>query len=379
MQYHALALAESEVTVDLVGEDGEALPARLQHPRIRVHRLPSRRGIGGVIGAAVALFRVCHRLPRPDVIVAQTPPAIPTIVVAWLLARLRGSRLVLDWHNLGWTILAARRHANQPLVHVARRLERMTAGLADAHLAVSDALAAHLRDSWRLAPVHVFRDRPDESFAHGIPHASMRARILSRAGLPTDARPAIALSPTSWTTDETLDMVLETADVLDARWHDSGPIDGLVIVISGRGPGQPAFEARLRARHSRRVRIVTIWASADEYPALVAAADAGLSFHASSSGLDLPMKICDLFGGSVPVLALDYGATLRELVVPGGNTILFRTPEALASALDDLLRDWPAATAAWTQLRAGAAAVAAGPRWREGWHRDARAVIMHSS
>lgn len=125
MQFHALALASDGITVDLIGEEGTPVPTRvLQHPRIRVSRLTPRRGWTGVIGSALALCLACRRLPRPDVIIAQTPPAIPTLVVTWVIARLRGSRLIIDWHNLGWTLLAVRFGADHPFVRVARWLER---------------------------------------------------------------------------------------------------------------------------------------------------------------------------------------------------------------------------------------------------------------
>jgi len=376
MQYHALALAVNDVDVDLIGEEGAPLPDWLHHPRITVHRLRARRGIAGVAGSALALFGTLRRLRRPDVIVAQTPPAIPTIVVAWAAARLRGSRLILDWHNLGWTLLAPRDGRPHPLTALARTLERASARLADAHFAVSSALAAHLRSAWGLGDIHVLRDRPGDHFGGAAGRDAQRSGILAMAHLPADAQPAIVISPTSWTRDEALDLVMPAADALEDLWRDRGPADGLVIVISGRGAGRAAFEQRLATRTARRVRIVTTWVSGDDYPALIAAADAGLSLHRSTSGLDLPMKICDLFGAAVPVCALDYGATVRELIRPDRDSVVFTDAHGLAACLDALFETWPAPSAVWNRLQEGAAEAASGPRWVQGWQTEARAVII---
>lgn len=376
MQYHALALAVNGIDVDLIGEEGAALPSCLQHSRIRVHRLRPRRGISGVAGSAISLLNLCRRIQRPDVIVAQTPPAVPTLLVVWIVARLRQSRLVLDWHNLGWTMLAEDPRTSRFLVFLAKTMERRLAKFADAHLAVSEALGKHLREDWALKTVRVFRDRPEERFGSRSADSAMRAKIIQSAGLSDGAQPAIVISPTSWTRDEPFDLVTAAADELEELWRTGGPADGLVIVISGTGARRAAFEESLRARSSRRIRIVTTWVSADEYPALIASADAGLSLHHSSSGLDLPMKICDLFGASRPVCAFDYGATLRELVEPDRNALLFRDAHGLVSCLNRLFRTWPAEETLWRQLQVGAAQAAAGPRWIEGWQQEARELIL---
>jgi beta-1,4-mannosyltransferase len=379
MQYHALALAVNDIDVDLIGEDGSPLPSRMQHPRIRIHLLRPRRGITGVVGSAFALLSVCWRIRPPDIIVAQTPPAIPTLLIVWIVARLRGSRLVFDWHNLGWTLLAGMTATARPVVLLARTFERSLSKLADAHLAVSEALAQYLRANLSLQAVQVFRDRPGEVFGAAGAAQTRRAELIRAAGLRADAQPVVVISPTSWTKDEALDLVIAAADELERVWHTEGPADGLVIVISGNGAGRGAFEERLRGRSARRVKIITTWVSGDDYPSLIASADAGLSLHRSSSGLDLPMKICDLFGASLPVCALDYGATLRELVDPGGNAVLFADAHGLAMCLNRLFRTWPVASALWQQLKEGAAQASAGPRWIEGWQQEARETILRAS
>src|SRR5262245_53987175 len=122
MQYHALASAVNEGDVDLVGLEGTPVHAALTaESRVRTHRLPDRAFRSRVSGGrrrfvwmsvaraalqAARLWSRLMRLPKPTVILVQTPPAVPTLAVAWMAARLRGARFVIDWHNLSHAILA---------------------------------------------------------------------------------------------------------------------------------------------------------------------------------------------------------------------------------------------------------------------------------
>lgn len=52
--------------------------------------------------------------------VSQNPPGLPGIAVAWLVSVLRGSRLVIDWHNYGYTIMALSHSRGHPVVQLAK-------------------------------------------------------------------------------------------------------------------------------------------------------------------------------------------------------------------------------------------------------------------
>ena len=53
--------------------------------------------------------------------------------------------------------------------------------------------------------------------------------------------------------------------------------------------------------------------SYQQYQNLLGAADLGLSFHLSSSGLDFPMKIVDMLASELPVIAYRF-PSLSELI-----------------------------------------------------------------
>src|SRR5438046_2221063 len=168
MLYHAQALAANGLDVDLVGFEGTPLPKAVADDlRIKVRRLnPAtlrlRRGVSGstyavagLVDAArlsLRLWRTLRTLRRPDLVLIQNPPAFPTLAVAWFSLRRRGVRFVIDWHNLGYTLLSLRLGRWHPAVRLARWAEPRDARRADANLSVSRSLARLLAAPWGLPP-----------------------------------------------------------------------------------------------------------------------------------------------------------------------------------------------------------------------------------
>ena len=164
---------------------------------------------------AFRLWRVLMRMPKPDTILVQNPPAVPTLGVAWLVAKLRGARLVIDWHNLSHTVAAVRLGERHRAVRALARSERRWARRAGAHLAVSQAMADWLQRHYGVRAAVVY-DRPPRAFSRPSPadEDAVWAKVAASAGLGPDRIPLV-VCPTSWTPDEDFDLLLEALERAD--------------------------------------------------------------------------------------------------------------------------------------------------------------------
>ena len=76
---------------------------------------------------------------------------MPTFLVAWFISRLRGIKVVIDWHNFGWTILAQKLGEGAPIVKIAGLYERFFGKVVgDIHLTVTDAMKDVLRKEFAI-------------------------------------------------------------------------------------------------------------------------------------------------------------------------------------------------------------------------------------
>jgi len=228
----------------------------------------------------------------------------------------------------------------------------------------------------------VLYDRPASIFAPMARSERERYRqaLLTRLGIHSSLVGFI-VCPTSWTEDEDFDVVIDAVLRLEDRirgWEaleSSRRFPDLVILVTGDGERRTEFERRFAGLPARRVHLRARWLEPEDYPRVVGSADLGLCLHRSSSGLDIPMKVADLFGAGVPVCALDYGATLAERVRHGSNGLLFSTAEQLANVLFDLFETFPADDQLFERLRTGARK-SGRMAWDEGWTREAQPVLF---
>lgn len=146
-------------------------------------------------------------------------------------------------------------------------------------------------------------------------------------------RPAVIISSTSWTEDEDFSILLDALSIYEQRARTAhGRLPRVLMFVTGKGPLRELYMRKARGMQDREgdpwqwVHIISTWLEPGDYPLLlgkllltstsrhsnaesavdVGSADLGISLHSSSSALDLPMKIVDMFGCGVPVCALDF-------------------------------------------------------------------------
>jgi len=158
---------------------------------------------------------------------------------------------------------------------------------------------------------------------------------------------------------------------LDASLAASQSKAKLLVVITGKGPQKAMYEEQIRNLAMRHVAVITAWLEAGDYPKLLGCADLGVCLHTSSSGLDLPMKVVDMFGCALPVCAVNFSC-LHELVQHGRNGFVFSTANELAAQLESLFSRSPDGGPTLSAMRQQLASFA---RWSDNWKDNALPLI----
>ena len=96
------------------------------------------------IQTLLLLFMLLFRIPAPSFFLLQNPPTIPTLPLAWLAAFCRRSKLIIDWHNYGYTILGLTLGKNHFLVKIAQRIEKYFGVLGRHHFCVTYSMQKNL-------------------------------------------------------------------------------------------------------------------------------------------------------------------------------------------------------------------------------------------
>lgn len=307
-------------------------------------------------------------------LLVQNPPSIPTLFIALIICFLRNTHLIIDWHNYGWTILAGTRGEDHLFVSISKYYEAMLGSWAPtASFTVTEAMQKQLRNKpYNIkSPIFTLHDRPAAIFQ---PIASPQARQEFLAQLLETSQDAedimtgktkLLVSSTSWTPDEDFNLLLEALCSYAASPKTLPPI---LAIITGKGPQKQMYldriAALIKSSKLKNVRILTAWLTTQDYATLLACADLGVCLHMSSSGVDLPMKVVDMFGAGLPVVGYSGYESWEELVKQGVNGRGFVTSDDLAGVLDELFSDVDGKELA--SLRKGAVQEGS-RRWDEEW------------
>jgi beta-1,4-mannosyltransferase len=277
----------------------------------------------------------------------QNPPSIPTLVVASFICFFRNTKLVIDWHNFGYSILALKLGRLHPLVLVSRLFENFYARFAFAHFAVTDAMATVLKQKYDIK-AEALHDRPAalfkplnleerKDFLSRLPETVQHAAELSSGSL------RLVVSSTSWTADEDFSILLEALTSYSALATSRTGLPNILTIITGKGPLKEHYLGKIRALNQEKkllnVLVLTAWLTPQDYALLLGSADLGVSLHTSSSGVDLPMKVVDMFGAGLPVVGWSKFEAWPELVKEGANGRGFATSKQLADLFSQLLRE----------------------------------------
>lgn len=383
MCYHARSFASKGFDVEFCGYIEEQPPIDiLENHKITIHVLPQWKSTKKEAFLLVAIkkvaFQVYHILKQlwnlrgSDYILIQNPPSIPILPIAVVFKIFTRCKLIIDWHNFGYSILQLKLGSFwNPLVLVSYMTEYVFGKFADYNLTVTQAMKQYLVDKFGLPnkKIAILYDRPGSQFR---PLKTSRADALKQnfikdyipSDFSIDKGDKILITSTSFTPDEDLSILIGSLKIYENSFHkfdDSLP--RILCFITGKGPLKQEFVDKVAQQEWNRVTIKFLWLSPEDYPKLLQLCDYGVSLHKSSSGLDLPMKILDMFGSGLPVIALNY-PVLDELVQHDVNGLKFIDRRELHEALIFAVKD----AEVYKVLKDGALSESEN-RWEQSWEK----------
>lgn len=360
MQYHALSIAAHGGLVNLIGYvESEVHPDIQANSMIKVIAIPpvptslrtANKLLFLIVGPLKVLWQVLslyialgYRTTPAKWMIVQNPPSIPTLAVAQFVCFFRNTRLVIDWHNFGYSLLALKLGKGHPLVRISDWYEYLFCHAAENHLAVTDAMTRALQYRYGIRAV-ALHDRPPKYFQPLSPSGRSAAlqRLSDTAQYATEIKKEawrLIVSSTSWTPDEDFSVLLDALVAYSSALSSKSTLPKILAIITGKGPEKQHYLDKISVLNQEKklqnVVITTAWLSNADYASLLASADLGISLHTSSSGVDLPMKVVDMFGTGLPVAGWSKFEAWPELVKEGVNGRGFDSAEGLTKILTEL-------------------------------------------
>ncbi|CCF57917.1 hypothetical protein KAFR_0D02690 [Kazachstania africana CBS 2517] len=354
---HAKSFSSKNFQVELCGYVDSTLPKVISEDiNITVHPIPRINEFGIIRKVSFQFICIAAKLWElrgSNYVLIQNPPSIPIMPMVAIYRVLTGTKLIIDWHNLAYSILALKYNGNfwHPLVLISYLIEFCFSRFADYHLTVTKAMEDYLVAKFRLNSkrISVLYDRANNQFQpFEVTKNFSRKDALAtepcvKNYIPSDfdieKGDRIIVTSTSFTPDEDIGVLIGALKIYENSYEKfDKALPRITCFITGKGPQKEEYIKKVEEYEWNRVSIVFLWLSAEEYPKLLRLCDYGISLHTSSSGLDLPMKILDMFGSGLPVIAMNY-PVLDELVKQDVNGLKFSDRRELHESLLFAMKD----------------------------------------
>ena len=312
-EIHAVTLIgyEGEKCIDAVTNNPKIFQKRLSIPSFSFAKKISILHAGLRAAAMFTLlFQQLITQESYDIVLIQNPPCLPAAIVSAIMSTFNGSKIIIDWHNLGFKMFEERHGPKHVLVKFSRALEHAVAKISYANICVSNAMSRWLGQEFNIPvsvvydkPANIFsRIRPDIEVIHNLflklnftdemmfPTTQKMATRSSKSTIQTeelddgtlqwrqhDLCPLI-ISSTSWTPDEDFNLFLNAILLLNSKleeiWlqeNNQHVVSGMsetqplraLVAITGKGPQRAEFEHKIKNLEDqgklRLVRIRTVW------------------------------------------------------------------------------------------------------------------------
>jgi beta-1,4-mannosyltransferase len=174
-------------------------------------------------------------------------------------------------------------------------------------------MKSYLWDNYALYKLTVLMDKPPERYgALELDEQIKFLQTLEETKGIDRSKTKIMVTSTSYTADEPLEPLLSA--LIKYNETQNPDLPEILLLITGRGPLKQRYQEIINesslssADSTKKCTAKMVWLQPGDYPKLLACANLGISLHTSSSGVDFPMKIVDLFGCGVPVCAFRFEA-----------------------------------------------------------------------
>lgn len=389
MCYHASSFSKLDYYVNLCGyvetEPSHQIVDDVNIDIIPIEAIKNTSNLPFIMFAILKVVRQCGKIwsilwdtRGSDYIMIQNPPSIPILLIVILFKTVfsRETKLIIDWHNLNYTILNLRyNNLNHPFVKLVKLYEKILGQFANLNITVTKSMKKYLvkEFGFQKSKIVTLYDRPGVQFQP----LSNKREFMSKHKLFEDIdieKYKVLISSTSFTPDEDFNILLDALK----NYENTPNTPPILLIVTGKGPLKGKFlETVDKLEFTNKVCVKSEWLSSEDYPKVLACADLGISLHTSSSGIDLPMKIVDFFGCGVPVVSLDFPA-IDELVKNKVNGLITNSKSDQTKEVARLVTEVFTDDALLRSIKEGALEES-NSRWDENWMQTFSSIFENKS